>query len=142
MADQQTASPSDDRRRTGPETLRLRNVAPSLTVDDLERSRRFYVDGLGFTVKETWEKEGKVLGYMLVAGSCEIGIGQDDWAKGRDRQKGIGFRLYAETVQDLDAIAERLREQGIEHEGPKESSWGPRILSVTDPDGFAITLHS
>jgi uncharacterized glyoxalase superfamily protein PhnB len=142
MAEQRTDSVAVERRRIDPQSLRLRTLAPSFTVDDVERSKRFYVDGLGFTVKDTWEKDGKVLGYMLVAGSCEIGIGQDDWAKGRDRKKGIGWRLYAETTQDLDALAKRLRGHGVEVDGPKESSWGPRILSVTDPDGFVLTLHS
>lgn len=140
MAQQDTDAA--ERRRSDPASLRLRALAPSLTVDDLERSLRFYVDALGFTVKERWEKDGKILGVMLVAGSCELGLGQDDWAKGRDRKKGVGFRLYAETAQDLDALAQRLRQHGVEVDGPKDSSWGPRILSVVDPDGFALTLHS
>lgn len=127
-------------RRAEPESLRLRSFTPSLTVDDLERSRRFYVDGLGFTVHEEWEEEGKVLGLMLVAGDCHLGLSQDDWAQGRDRTKGVGFRLWAETVQDLEAIAQRLRDQGIDPEGPRTESWGTRTLTVTDPDGYKLTL--
>ncbi|HSM51152.1 MAG TPA: VOC family protein, partial [Thermoanaerobaculia bacterium] len=110
MTDQPAAS---ERRTAQPESLRLRSFTPSLTVDDLEESRRFYVDGLGFTVHEEWQEEGKLLGLMLVAGSCHVGLSQDDWSKGRDRKKGVGFRLWAETVRDLDALAERLREHGI-----------------------------
>ena len=127
-------------RRNEPETLRLRELAPSLTVDDLETSLEFYVDGLGFTVDERWEEDGKLLGAMLVAGSCHLGLSQDDWAKGRDRTKGVGFRLWAETAQDLDEIAARLAEHGIPHDGPKETSWGTRSLSVTDPDGYKLTF--
>lgn len=141
MADEHsTTAGAGQERRAEPESLRLRSVTPSLTVDDLERSLRFYVDGLGFTLHETWKEEGKALGAMLVAGSCHLGLSQDDWAKGRDRQKGVGFRVWAETAQDMDALAERLREHGIEHDGPKTESWGSRTLSVTDPDGFRLTL--
>lgn len=129
-----------ERRTAAPESLRLRSLTPSFTVDDLEESRRFYVDGLGFTVHEEWKEEGKLLGLMLVAGSCHVGLSQDDWSKGRDRQKGLGFRLWAETVQDLDALAERLREHGIDADGPKEEPWGARTLTVTDPDGYKLTF--
>lgn len=126
--------------RQQPETLRLRALTPSFTVNDLQRSLDFYVEGLGFMVKERWEREGVLRGVMLVAGRCELALGQDDWAKGRDRVKGAGLRIYAETSQDLDAIAERLRAHGIAFDGPRDSSWGGRMLSVADPDGFQITL--
>lgn len=129
-----------ERRREENPSLRLRSYTPSLTVNDIERSLRFYADGLGFTVSERWEDEGELRGLMLVAGRCHLGLAQDDWAKGRDREKGVGFRLWAETAQDLDALAARLREHDIPHEGPKEESWGTRSLSVTDPDGFQLTF--
>lgn len=129
-----------DRRRQEPESLRLRSLMPSFTVADLERSLRFYVDGLGFTLHEKWEEDGKVLGAMLVAGACHLGLSQDDWARGRDRVKGVGFRVWAETAQDLDSLAARMREHGIEPDGPKTESWGSRTLGVTDPDGFKITF--
>ena len=126
--------------RQQPETLRLQELTPSFTVNDLQRSLAFYVEGLGFIVKERWEREGELRGVMLAAGRCELGLAQDDWAKGRDRIKGVGFRLYAETTQDLEAIAERLRAHGIDSDGPRDSPWGARVLNVTDPDGFQITL--
>jgi lactoylglutathione lyase len=139
---QQSPTVTGERRQQDPQSLRLRRLTPSVTVDDIDRSMRFYVDGLGFTVKERDENEGKLVGAMLVAGSVELGIGQDDWAKGRNRKKGVGFRLYAETTQDLDSIAARARKQGIEVDGPKDSSWGSRIVTFTDPDGFVLTIHS
>ena len=111
-----------------------------MTVNDLERSLRFYEQGLGFTVEERWEEEGELRGVMLLAGDCRLGLSQDDWAQGRDRKKGVGFRVWAQTAQDLDELAARLRDHGIQHEGPKTESWGSRTLTVTDPDGFKLTL--
>ena len=140
MAGESNGTAATERRKTEPESLRLRSLSPALTADDLEKSLGFYVDGLGFTVKERWEEEGKLLGVMLVAGCCELGLSQDDWAKGRDRKKGVGFRIFAETAQNLDAIAARLRENGVEPDGPKDEPWGARALTATDPDGFKITL--
>jgi catechol 2,3-dioxygenase-like lactoylglutathione lyase family enzyme len=141
-----TAKAPAKRRQTAvarrqPETLRLLELSVGMTVDDLGRSMRFYVDGLGFTVKERWERDGALRGVMLIAGSCEIALGQDDWAKGRGRAKGVAIRLYAETGQDIDALARRIGRAGIAVDGPKTASWGARMLSVTDPDGFQITFH-
>src|SRR5438067_625361 len=75
-----------ERRQKNPATLRLRSFQPTFTVDDLERSLRFYTGTLGFIVGERWTDDGgKLRGVMLKAGACELGLSQDDWAKGRDR---------------------------------------------------------
>lgn len=129
----------EERRRTEPESLRLRSMTPSLTADDVETSLRFYTEGLGFTVEERWEEDGTLQGVMLIAGDCRLGLSQDDWAQGRDRTKGVGFRIWAETTQDLETLGARLREHGHEADGPKEQ-WGSEVLSTTDPDGYKISL--
>jgi catechol 2,3-dioxygenase-like lactoylglutathione lyase family enzyme len=129
------------KKRTQPETLRLRSLSASLTVNDLERSLRFYRDGLGFVVTDRWEEGGELLGYMLRAGACEIGIGKDDWAKGRDRSKGTAIRLWCETTQDIDVFAARVKAQGHPlTEEPANHSWGVRAFSVDDPDGFHLSI--
>ena len=122
-------------------SLRLRDLSPAFTVGDLAASLRFYVDGLGFTVKHRWERDGKLLGAQLIAGLCEISIGQDDWAKGRDRAKGVGFRVYLETVQNLGELAVRIRANGYAADGPTKEPWGATTVTVTDPDGFKLTFH-
>ena len=135
-----TSTPAE-RRRQFPEALRLRGISVSLTAGDLQRSLAFYVDGLGFTIKERWEKDGKLQGVMLVAGSCEIGLSQDDWAKGRDRMKGVGVSFFAETGQSLDLIAALARERGVAADGPKVAPWGDRVVEFVDPDGFKFTIY-
>jgi catechol 2,3-dioxygenase-like lactoylglutathione lyase family enzyme len=141
MSEQESAAGGGtSERRDKPETLRLRSLTPSLTVEDIERSLRFYDDGLGFKVEDRWEEDGRLLGVILLAGACRIGLSQDDWSKGRDRQKGIGFRIWAETAQDLDELAARMRDHGVEPDGPKTEEWGDRTLSVVDPDGYTLTF--
>jgi catechol 2,3-dioxygenase-like lactoylglutathione lyase family enzyme len=134
------ARPSSQPRRV-PESLRLRGFSPGLTVDDLQRSVAFYTGVLGFIVSERWNDEaGKLRGVMLKAGVCELGLSQDDWAKGRNRKKGEGVRLWCETVQDVDALAARIKAAGHElSEEPKDSQWG-RSLALDDPDGYHLTF--
>jgi lactoylglutathione lyase len=128
-------------KRHKPETLRLRGVAPSFTVDDVQKSLAFYRDVLGFTVDQRWEEGGTLQGVELKAGTVVFMIGQDDWKKGRDREKGVGFRLYCRTAQDVDALADRIKAAGgrLLHE-PRDEPWGSRAFTVEDPDGFKITI--
>lgn len=121
--------------------LQVRNLAPSLTVNDLKKSIHFYTEGLGFAVDEEMKEDGEVLGVMLKAGEASLGISQDDFAKGRDRVKGIGMRLYIETDQDLDALARQAKTVGVTlDQEPGPLPWGPMGFTVTDPDGFKLTI--
>lgn len=123
------------------ETLRARGPMPSLTVNDLERSIRFYTEGLGFKVSEEMKEEGEVTGVMLEAGSAHVGLTQDDFSKGRDRVKGIGMRLYFETEQNLEALARQAKAAGVQLDhGPGPLPWGPVAITATDPDGFKVTI--
>ena len=132
---------SDHTFRAEPQTLRLRAIAPSLTVNDVEASLSWYRDVVGFHVHELWEHDGKVMGADLVAGSAHLMIGQDDFAKGKDRSKGIGFRLYMTTAQSIDDLAAAIESRGGTLASPPEDQpWGARAFSLVDPDGFLMTI--
>jgi uncharacterized glyoxalase superfamily protein PhnB len=129
--------------RKQPETLRLRDIAPGFTVNDLQKSMAFYVDALGFSVDQRWENEGELRGVMLRAGRCRIGLSQDDFAKGRDRAKGLGMSIWLTTVQDLEKVVARIKKNGIVLEQElEEMEWGGRAFSLVDPDGFKLTFTS
>ena len=123
-------------------TLQVKTISPTLTVDDLKQSITFF-EGLGFAVEERWEEQGKLLGVMLRAGDAHIGLSQDDWKKGRDRQKGIGMRLYVGTKQNIDQIASRAKTAGVKLDAePYDTQWKTRAFDVTEPSGFKLTISS
>jgi catechol 2,3-dioxygenase-like lactoylglutathione lyase family enzyme len=131
---------SDISKRQQPESLRLRSITPTFTVSDMERSLAWYRDGLGFYVGARYEDAGRLKGAMLKAGGCEFGLSQDDFSQGRDRVKGLGFRIWCNTTQDVDAIAARLRAFGgkiVEEPGDR---WDTYSFTAQDPDGFKITI--
>jgi uncharacterized glyoxalase superfamily protein PhnB len=129
------------RARTQPKGLTLSSVAPSFTVDDVAKSLAWYQDVLGCLVKDRWESEGKLMGVEMSAGTVIFMLGQDDWKKGRDRVKGDGFRLYCDTTQDVDRLADRIKARGgTLLQEPRDEPWGARAFSVEDPDGFKITI--
>lgn len=139
-ASRKAAAPAD-RRRTEPETLRLRAVTAGFTVNDITRSVGWYRDVLGFIVADEWRDHGVLRGAEMRAGTVTIFLGQDDWKKGMNRVKGEGFRLYCQTAQDVDHVAALVRKRGgvLAHE-PQTQPWGERDFGIVDPDGFKITI--
>lgn len=128
-----------DRRK--PETLRLRSIQPGFTVNDVQASIDWYTRVLGFVMVEPWMMDGKMMGAEVRAGTSSVYLGQDDFKKGRDREKGAGVRLYCDTAQDLDQLAKDIKARGgrLDHE-PVTQPWGSRDFGITDPDGYKITI--
>ena len=125
------------------EAVQIGAIVPTLTVDDLQKSITFY-EALGFTIDERWEEKGTLRGVMLRAGKSQIGLNQDDWKKGRDRNKGIGVRLSISTPPgSVDQIAKRARNAGITLKSePHDTEWKSRAFEVSDPTGFLLTIFS
>ena len=136
------ARPKSSAAKSGPSrSLALSEASPSLTVNDLEKSLAWYRDVVGFAVEEKWKDGETVVGASLRAGSVSLMIGQDDWKKGRDRKKGEGFRIFCMTKGNVDDLAKRIEKKGGRlDQGPTDQPWGMRDISLTDPDGFKITI--
>ena len=128
---------------TTQEAVQISAIVPTLTVDDLQKSIAFY-EALGFAIDERWEDKGTLLGVMMRAGKTEIGLNQDDWKKGRDRQKGVGVRLsISTTAGHVDELAKRARNAGITLKSdPHDTEWKSRAFEVSDPTGYLLTIYS
>ncbi len=135
--------PAQERRGDAPRSLRLSSIAPAITVNDLEASLSWYRDIVGFTLGEKFEHEGEVRGASLVAGDTRLMLSKEDWAKGRDRVKGQGLRLYMSTNQVVDDVAAAIKSRGGELASePADMPWGARTFDLVDPDGFLLTISS
>ncbi len=123
--------------------LKLSAVMPTITANDLTASIAWYRDVMGFVVAREIEHEGQRVGAVVSAGGVQILLGQDDFAKGRDRQKGVGFRVYCVTEQDIDELAAEIKARGgtLDQE-PTDQPWGSRDFAISDPDGFKISISS
>ena len=111
-----------------------------LEVSDLEASRRFYRDALGF--EETLFGEGREGRYWyLVGDTARLGLWtpQVGLAGGRGGAH-VHFALHVED-QEIGRILERLRNNGIEVEGPVQLGPG-RAIYVTDPDENVVEFWS
>lgn len=121
------------------------NLGCSLTCKDLEASIRFYRDGIGFGVAQTFEHEGRVVVAVLAAGDCRIVLNQDDGKLGWDRVKGQGFFLQINVAApaDVDAAAVRIATAGgTLIDQPADRPWGVRMFQFKDLDGFKMGVST
>jgi catechol 2,3-dioxygenase-like lactoylglutathione lyase family enzyme len=125
------------------------------TVTDLERSRKFYTEVLGFEVAAespgdpndpaVREDPAQLYGGVVFQSNGML-IGLRPVAEGGDRfestRVGLDHISFAVPSRpDLEAAATRLEERGIEHgEVMDLPAFGIAILSFSDPDGIHLEL--
>ncbi len=115
-----------------------------IRVTGLGRSRRFYVDLLGFPV--ALELEGEV---VVEVGSALLGRGGDapETRKG-DRfdpfRVGLDHLAFAvESVELLHEMKRTLDAAGVRNNGVRdESALNAKALVFYDPDGIALELYA
>jgi catechol 2,3-dioxygenase-like lactoylglutathione lyase family enzyme len=123
--------------------LNATNFVPGITATDLDASIRFYTGGLGFDITDQGDKDGVLQYVTLKAGAAEISLGRDDFAKGRDRVKGVGMRFWIKTEQDLTILAERIKAAGyVLDTDPAPQPWASMAFSLADPDGIKLTISN
>ena len=104
----------------------------TLFVSDLERSLRFYEQGLG--LKIIYRSQHFAL---LSAGNVKLGLHAGNASKD-SKAVNLHFR-----VQDVDTAFRELTARGLAfNEPPSDRSWGLRSAVLVDPDGFVIEIVS
>ena len=111
-----------------------------LEVSDLEASRAFYRDLLGF--EETLHGEGREgRHWYLVGDSARLGLWTPQTGLAGGRGGAHVHFAFAVAEVDLDAIRERILAGGGEVEGPIQLGPG-RAIYVTDPDANVVEFWS
>ena len=124
-----------------PSTFHATALTLSLTVKDLTKSLAWYTGVIGFDIDRRIERDGVLRGVALKAGEIRLTINQDDGAKGWERIKGLGFSIRITTDDDIDALAAKIKQQGGKLDlEPTDMSWGVRLIRLTDPDGYKISI--
>ncbi len=125
----------------------LRQAIPLIFPTDLDESRRFYTDVLGFVEagrEEDFVELKSGAGAMTLWLHSDTKIDDTEYKDElHDHKRGVGMNLYFE-VDDLDKYYERLVEEGgapIEQE-PAPTPWGTRRFTVRDPDGYHLSFFS
>ncbi len=109
-----------------------------LQVRDVERSREFYSEKLGFRVLYDFSPE-----YLSVVTPNRLQIGLHPFknrvAKIRTTEKPVGIEF---EVDNVDLWYQRLRKRGIRFSERPKNSWGEREARFKDPDGYHLAISS
>jgi lactoylglutathione lyase len=124
----------------------VRELRVSLTVEEYDEALRFYRDGLGLAVEESWDgPDGS--GAILPAGRATLELLSTTMAETIDRveagKRVSGAVRLALEVEDSAAVGQRLADAGAELVGgPVETPWGDTNVRVRAPDGIQLTLFT
>ena len=127
-----------------PSATNVKQAVPFFGVTDIEASLRFYVDGLGFTMKNSWSPEGRIRWCWLELGGAAVMLQED--LEGRTPGRSTGRAAWSGSV-DLLHVRRRHRDlsrgpaRGLEPSRPfvGNNLW---VTSLTDPDGYRLDFES
>jgi lactoylglutathione lyase len=124
----------------------MRYLHTMFRVTDLERSKRFYCEGLGFTVeRERRYEDGRfTLVFLRAPGDDESGAMLElthNWDTA-SYERGDAFGHVAYRVDSIADVRTRLQRAGYDLSwGPGKTPDGRRAMAfVDDPDGYEIEL--
>jgi catechol 2,3-dioxygenase-like lactoylglutathione lyase family enzyme len=137
---------------TGPATTNQKGSAMeprisviTLGVSDLQRSFRFYKDGLGFPTKMTpdggivlFATTGtRMFLYSYTKLAEDVGLKAPPIENPKERFSGITFGHCTRKKEDVDAILAQAEKAGGRIVKPaKDTSWGGYSGYFADPDGY------
>jgi catechol 2,3-dioxygenase-like lactoylglutathione lyase family enzyme len=106
-----------------------------LAVNDLDASRRFYIDKLGFT------EDLRVDGWSFLSrGACRLRLGDCPDAVPMSRTPDHSWFAYLH-VQDAAGLYAEVKRNGVEIWHPlADKPWGLREFGIVTPDGHRIVF--
>jgi lactoylglutathione lyase len=127
-----------------PTTPNVKQVVPFFRIADMERSLRFYMDGLGFTMKYRWIPEDKIRWCWLELGGAALML-QEYKKEGphslaNKGTLGLGVSLCFQC-QDALALYHDYVAKGL---APSEPFVGNNmwVTHLDDPDGYRVEFES
>jgi catechol 2,3-dioxygenase-like lactoylglutathione lyase family enzyme len=118
----------------------VKQAVPFFMVTNMDASLRYYIDGLGFELKNKWTPRGKIEWCWLQIGSAALML--QEYREGRvpAGKLGEGVSVCFQCV-DAVKIYRELTSRGIQAKRPfvGNSMW---VTAVVDPDGYKIDFES
>lgn len=109
----------------------------TVLVADQDRAKAFYTDTLGFQIRtDLIMGENRWLEVVPTDGRTAIVLHRPFPGMSAGTSKGVIL-----DSDDLDADCARLRDAGVDIEGPRDLPWG-RQATFNDPDGNGFVLAS
>jgi lactoylglutathione lyase len=122
----------------------VQQAVPLFSVNEMDRSLRFYVDGLGFRVTKRWVDGGKLRWCWLELGNAAVML-QQFWKEGphrsvADARLGVGLSINF-ICADAIALWREFTARGLDAKRPfvGNQMW---VTQLADPDGYQLYFES
>jgi hypothetical protein len=125
-------------------TTNVQQVIPFFRIADMDRSLRFYLDGLGFTLKNKWLVDNKIRWCMLELGGASLMLQTFEREDGQviipPGELGLAVSLEFQC-RDAIALYREFISRGLAASEPQvgNNMW---VTTVTDPDGYRLGFES
>jgi hypothetical protein len=113
----------------------VESCIPVIPSADLEKSLRFWVDGLGLTMDRPMRKEGRLIGCMVHNERLYFWLNQRAGSPERP-ENYYGISLYW-APGDIATLRDRFAALGFAVSEIEDRDYGQTEFFVTDDDGFS-----
>ena len=127
-----------------PAEVGVQQLVPLFNVVSMDASLKFYVDALGFEMKNQWIDEGVLRWCWLEQGGAALMLQEllpDSRVPGNSAKRGaagVGFNFMC---QDAIAFYHAMKQRGVPCRRPFVGNhlW---VVSLYDPDGYSLHFES
>ncbi|HEX4440361.1 MAG TPA: VOC family protein [Thermoanaerobaculia bacterium] len=116
----------------------VESCIPVIPSADLEKSLRFWVDGLGLTMDRPMRRDGRLVGCMVHDERLSFWLNQRAGVPEKP-ENYEGVKLYWSPA-DIAVVRERLAGLGFAVSEIVDRDYGQTEFFVTDDDGFSHTF--
>jgi len=113
----------------------VHGCTPIIPSADLEKSLRFWVDGLGLSMDRAMRRDGRLVGCMVHNERLCFWLNQRDGSP-ITPENYEGIRLYW-APEDIQGLRERLVQLGYSVSDIEDRDYGQTEFFVTDDDGYS-----
>ena len=122
----------------------VKQAVPFFLVTNMDASLRFYVDGLGFQMKNKWMFDGTVRWCLLERDAVALmlqDLRRDHGGVGKlEGKPGLGVSICF-ICKDALAFYHEVKARGVNASKPFVGN-GMWVTSLADPDGYHIDFES
>jgi lactoylglutathione lyase len=131
---------TDSEELTTAPSPNVQQAVPFLMVSNMERSLRFYIEGLGFTRTRQWIVDGKIRWCWLEIGNAALMLQEYRPDRVPTTKLGEGVSVCFQC-RDALAIYHEARTRGIDPQTPfvGNAMW---VTIICDPDGYKLDFES
>jgi catechol 2,3-dioxygenase-like lactoylglutathione lyase family enzyme len=115
--------------------MTVESCMPVIPSKDIEKSLRFWVEGLGFEPSRHMREQGKLIGCMVTKGNLFFWLNQRAGTPVKP-ENYEGIRLYW-APSDIHETRQRLQGLGFSVSEITDREYGQTEFFVTDDDGYS-----